>query len=260
MNNLLKTISMSVLFIIIASCGDSGDKKEQQQEQPIIEKIIKIKKEKDKPIQKQEANETTSKYSIEIVPKNITVRDKKKRFKALLLPAVIEVYDDLEKQYLEIGLLISTNPSDAKLLALKKSYKATSNVELLIAIKPHPKSIALAQAAMESAWGTSRFFREARNVFGVWSFDKNEPRLAAGEKRGKKTIWVKKYPTIKAAIRDYYRVLARGHAFDAFRKQKMLSADPYELVKKLDNYSEKGAEYGKELASMIKYNKFYLYD
>lgn len=34
----------------------------------------------------------------------------------------------------------------------------------------------------------------------------------------------------------------------------------YELVKKLDKYSEKGAEYGKELTSMIKYNRFYKFD
>ncbi len=40
----------------------------------------------------------------------------------------------------------------------------------------------------------------------------------------------------------------------------MQTNDPYKLVKKLDRYSEIGAKYGKELTSMIKYNKFYLYD
>ena len=40
----------------------------------------------------------------------------------------------------------------------------------------------------------------------------------------------------------------------------MANNDPYKLVKKLDKYSEKGAEYGKELAAMIKYNRFYKFD
>jgi Bax protein len=40
----------------------------------------------------------------------------------------------------------------------------------------------------------------------------------------------------------------------------MKTDNPYKLVKKLDNYSEMGEEYGEKLSSMIKYNKFYLYD
>ena len=129
-----------------------------------------------------------------------------------------------------------------------------------MALKPHPISITMAQAAMESSWATSRFFREATNIFGVWSFDEDEPRIAAGEKRGNKTIWVKKYSSVKSAINDYYRTLARGSAFVEFRQLKMTTNDPHELVKKLDRYSEKGAKYGEELTSIIKFNKFHLYD
>ncbi len=40
----------------------------------------------------------------------------------------------------------------------------------------------------------------------------------------------------------------------------MKTNDPYKLVKKLNNYSEKGEKYGKELSSIIKFNKFYNYD
>ena len=141
-----------------------------------------------------------------------------------------------------------------------KSYSAKSPQDLLMRMKPHAKSVAIAQAAMESAWATSRFTRVATNLFGVWSFNKNEPRVAAGEKRGTKTIYVKKYSSVEASIRAYYKVLATGRAFAAFRVEKMKTNDPYKLVKKLDNYSEKGAEYGKELAAMIKFNRFYKFD
>jgi len=206
------------------------------------------------------AVEPLDQFRASVVPENMTVAEKKKRFKALLVPAVESVYAELTQQYQEVSQLISDQSNPSKLEKMRVSYKAETNDDLLIAVKPHPKSIALAQAAMESAWGTSRFFREANNIFGVWSFDKNEPRIAAGEKRGKKTIWVKKYPTIQAAVKDYYRVLARGDAFVEFRKLKMKESSPYELVKKLDRYSEKGDEYGKELSAMIRFNRFEKYD
>jgi len=199
-------------------------------------------------------------YKADVVPKKMTVQEKKLRFRCLLQPAVEGVFSELTEQYNSVLKSINETSNSEKIKQLKVKYKVESNKALLKAIKPHPKSIALAQAAMESAWGTSRFFREGNNIFGVWSFNKAEPRMAAGKKRGNKTIWVKKYPSIKASIADYYLVLARGRAFSEFRNLKMTTADPYLLVAKLNNYSERKAEYGKELSSMIRYNKFYMLD
>ncbi|MDX8386282.1 MAG: glucosaminidase domain-containing protein [Gallionella sp.] len=199
-------------------------------------------------------------YQSSVVPKKMTVQEKKLRFRCLVQPAVIAVFSELTDQYNSVSKAVKQDNESANIKRLKKKYKAKTDEDLLKAMKPHPKSIALAQAAMESAWGTSRFFVQANNIFGVWSFNKNEPRIAAGEKRGKKTIWVKKYSSVKEAIKDYYLVLARGRAFGEFRNLKIKSADPYKLVAKLDKYSERGAEYGKELASMIRYNKFYKVD
>jgi len=190
----------------------------------------------------------------------MTVQEKKARFKELIVPAVNDVYAELMIQYKEISELIKSSSDPDKIEQLKAEYKAVTDKELLMALKPHPKSIAIAQAAMESSWATSRFFREAYNIFGVWSFDEDEPRIAALQKRGNKTIWVKKYSSIKASVKDYYRTLARGVAFKEFRELKMQTDDPFSLVKKLDRYSEKGAEYGEELTSIIKFNKFDLYD
>ncbi|MFT4928808.1 MAG: Bax protein, partial [Phenylobacterium sp.] len=70
----------------------------------------------------------------------------------------------------------------------------------------------------------------------------------------------KKYSSVKASVRDYYRTLGRSDAFEAFRQLKMKTDDPLLLVEKLDRYSEKGAEYGHELTSIINYNKFQQYD
>ena len=170
-----------------------------------------------------------------------------------------EVYAELLARYNEVSSDLEAGNSD-QYEDLKKEYGASNDEELLMALKPHPISVTLAQAAMESSWATSRFFREANNIFGVWSFDENDDRIAAGEKRGDKTIWLKKYSSVNAAISDYYRTLARGSAFVEFRRLNLTTNDPYELVKKLDKYSEKGALYGEELTSIIKFNKFHKYD
>lgn len=210
-------------------------------------------------IQSTKVNPDT-KYTASVVPKKMTVQAKKQRFRDLVVPAVNKVYADLDAEYKQTKKIVDSGKSNAKIEKLMKSYSAKSPQDLLVRMKPHAKSVAIAQAAMESAWATSRFTRVATNLFGVWSFNKNEPRVAAGEKRGKKTIYVKKYANVEASIRDYYRVLATGRVFGAFRAEKMKSNDPYKLVKKLDKYSEKGVEYGKELTSMIKYNRFYEFD
>ena len=204
--------------------------------------------------------EAATTYKAEIVPKKMTVQEKKKRFRYLLVPSVKRVYQDLDTQYKKIKMAIKSGTDVELINQLKKEYKADSDKELLLRLKPHPVSIVLAQAAMESAWATSRFFVEAKNIFGVWSFNKNEPRIAAGEKRGNKTIWLKKYSSIDDAVRDNYRVLARGAAFVKFRNLRMNSNNPFELVKGLDKYSELGSKYGKELASVIRFNKFNSFD
>ena len=131
---------------------------------------------------------------------------------------------------------------------------------MLHALKPHPISILLAQAAAESAWLTSRFTKEAYNIFGVWSFNKNEPRIAASGLRGTKTIYLKKYRTLKAAVEDYYKNIGRNWAYAEFRKQRTLTDDPYVLSDYLGSYSEKKEVYTQLLKSMIKYNEFHQYD
>jgi Bax protein len=190
----------------------------------------------------------------------MTVQEKKARFIELMVPAVDQVYTDLMKRYKKVKTQINSGLSTDKIEELKAEYKVETDAELLMALKPHPKSIALAQAAMESSWATSRFFNEANNIFGVWSFDEDEPRIAAEEKRGDKTIWLKKYSSIEDSIYDYYRTLGRSNAFEDFREARMTTNDPLILVTELDSYSEKGHIYGEELTSIINFNQFEQYD
>lgn len=217
--------------------------------QPVKEKIEVV----------EEKQEVVEKKKKPVIP-GISVQKKKERFKAAVIPAVNSVYAELMERYQKVADAIEAGADITEFAALAKEYRAETTDGLLMALKPHPRSIAIAQAAMESSWATSRFYKEGNNIFGVWSFNEKEPRMAAGGKRGDKTIWVKKYASVDASVRDYYRTLARGNAYKEFRKLKMETSDPYKLVKKLDHYSEKGMEYGRELAEIIQFNKFIIYD
>ncbi len=204
---------------------------------------------------------STPKYTPSNVPKKMSVAVKKERFYYLLAPAIDKVYKELSTQYDEINKDLKSGVNAAKITKLKEIYKVKSDEALLLALKPHPQSIALAQAAMESAWATSRFFVKANNVFGVWSVNKNEPRIAAGEKRGgTKTIWLRKFATIEDSVREYYKMMGRGKAYKDFRRVRSQSSDVYEMVKELEGYSEIGEKYTQELTSMIRYNKLTKYD
>ncbi|MDT8339024.1 MAG: glucosaminidase domain-containing protein [Sulfurimonas sp.] len=213
-------------------------------------------------IKKESVPNTLKSHKVEEAPQNsmLSVSEKKREFSNLVIPAIDKVYAELEEQYNEISQNLTNTAYKEKISKLKKIYKVESDEELLMALKPHPKSIAIAQAAMESAWAESRFLKEANNLYGMWSVSKKGPRIAASEQRGERVIWLKKYSSIEDSIRDYYKTLARSKAYKDFRELKMQTDDPYLLVEKLENYSEIGEQYGDDLTKIIRYNKLYLYD
>ena len=200
-------------------------------------------------------------YKADKIPKNMSVTTKKKRYFSLLTPAVQNIHQELMDRYTQIKYDMKHKRNRATIESLKLHYKVKTDLELLYALKPHPQSITLAQGAMESAWATSRFFTKANNVFGMWSSNKNEPRIAAGIKRkGNRTIWLRKFNSIEDSIRAYYELMAKGKTFKKFRKARYETDDVYKIIKKLDKYSEIGHTYTKELAQMIRYNKLTKYD
>ncbi len=209
-------------------------------------------------------NENNNSVKREIVKAPVhvmSVKERKKRFIKLLVPTVRKVHDELMQRYERIAKDIQNKTNTQEIELLKKKYKAKSDEDLLARLKPHPVSVTLAQAAMESSWATSRFFKEANNVFGMWSSNTNEPRIAAGEKRGgKQTIWLRKFDTIEDSIRAYCEMMAKGKAYSKFRQLRLLYNDPYKITSGLDRYSEMGPDYIKVLNQMIKYNNFTKYD
>ena len=181
------------------------------------------------------------------------------------IAAITKVKKRLDAQYqmvYELSLKDElTAEETATIEKLKKSYKVAGIPCLLKRLRTHPVSIVIAQAALETGWGNSRFYREANNIFGIWSFNKNEPRIAAGVQReGAKTIYVKKYANLEASIEGYYRMMAKGRAYKQFRNVRLHTENPFEIIPFLDHYSELRHEYVKRLYYVIKSNKFYELD
>ncbi|MFK5936992.1 MAG: glucosaminidase domain-containing protein [Sulfurimonas sp.] len=194
-------------------------------------------------------------------PKKRFISPKKKRFFSLVVPAIEHVHKKQEEQFKKIQKDIIKHQNSVEVTRLKSLYRVTDDHDLLLALKPHPQSIVIAQAAIESAWGTSRFFREANNIFGMWSKDPNEPRIAAGVKRnGTYTVWLRKFATLDESIKKYYITIGRVKDYKEFRALRYTTQDTTKLVKKLDKYSELGDKYTKMISSVIKHNNLTQYD
>jgi Bax protein len=196
--------------------------------------------------------------------KPLSVAQKKKRFIEKTLPAILRVKAELDEEY-EYVLQLSQKPQlspteQAIIETLKLRYNVKGIPCLLKRMRTHPVSIVLAQAALETGWGTSRFYNEANNIFGIWSYNAKEPRLAAGENRGEKTIYVKKYSNLEQSIEGYFRMMATGHAYSNFRDARLNEQNPFKLIPHLGHYSELRDEYVKRLYHVIRSNRFYHFD
>ncbi|MFT5506118.1 MAG: Bax protein [Gammaproteobacteria bacterium] len=128
-----------------------------------------------------------------------------------------------------------------------------------------PPSLALAQAANESAWGTSRFARKGNNFYGQWCF---EPGcgLVPAKRDPNKTHEVAAFESPKESVNRYIHNLNSHRAYRNLRKIRQQlekhkkTITGYELAAGLDKYSERGQDYIKELRAMIRFNKLEAYD
>ncbi len=204
-------------------------------------------------------------YEDSISLDSLSITERKKEFLNMMLPAVLAVkakldFDRQKVLFLETKKELS--PLDKQFLnKLEIKYK-TKNMDVLAKrLQTFPVSIVLAQAALESGWGTSRFFQEANNPFGMWSFSDSHARVQALVSRdsGKK-VYLRKFKNLEAAVTAYYTMLATGRTFQEFRNMKMKTDNPLKLIQALNTYSERGSAYVSDLASVITFNNLDKYD
>lgn len=194
----------------------------------------------------------------------LEVSTKKQKFFDMILPAVLISKQRLLAKRIKLAEINAMPTPDEKAQAwLQKQfklYKAKDTTQLKSKLADHPTSIILAQAALETGWGTSRFFLEGNNIFGVWSFNAKEPRMRASQTREGKPIYVKRYSSLIEAVDDYFVTIARGGPYREFRKARTQTQDALKLIKYLKYYSEIGDEYVQRLRSIITRNKMLRFD
>ena len=174
------------------------------------------------------------------------------------------------KKMLTSSLLnINTNSSEfKKLLKLKKKYR----VKKLYDIKSYmqkidiiPPSMSLAQAAIESGWGKSRFIKEANNIFGHWTYNSKIGMIPEQRDDGD-NHFIRIFKTLQDSISAYMLNLNRNKAYKSFQKQRYsirLENKPLnglELSQTMVNYSGIGTEYLSILKIVINKNKLQSYD
>jgi len=194
----------------------------------------------------------------------LDVQNKKQAFINLMLPSILIAKYQLEQDRIKVLALQKkteplSNEEEQYLFNLKRDYKCHTSKELLSRLKTHPTSIVLAQAAIESGWGTSRFYKEANNIFGVWSYSENESRIKAMEDREGQSVYVKKYDALPKSIVSYFKTIARG-PYSEFRAAREKISEVSVLISYLEVYSELRDEYVKRLDQLIQYNKLEKYD
>jgi Bax protein len=211
------------------------------------------------------------------------VKQKKTAFFNYMLPLVsagnqliIEQRADLEEMAAEVDQLSFFQQRN--LLQLADRYgldvegvksEAVDNQQmidqLLLRIAPLPPSLVLAQAAIESAWGTSRFARQGNNLFGQWCYQKG-CGLVPRRRSADSTHEVAKFDSVAAAVEAYLHNLNTHRAYKDLRVLRAelstaeSSANGHQLAQTLLYYSELRQVYVDEVQAVIRINKLHGYD
>ena len=127
-----------------------------------------------------------------------------------------------------------------------------------------PVSLAIAQAAKETGWGTSRFALEGNALFGQWTWSGDGIKPAGAESDTKHKVM--KFKVLKASVRAYQRNLNTHSSYKSFRQTRAQLRDDSQkldsllLADQLDNYAETGKEYTKILKQIINQNSLQDFD
>lgn len=185
-----------------------------------------------------------------LLAENARLREKRTRLQATFADGDLEV-DGPDWQFVAELLYryqLSVDPNDPE-----------TRRRLLRRVDEIPVDLALAQAANESGWGTSRFAQEANNLFGVWTWDADQGLLPVNRPEGA-THYVRVFPDLQASVRNYVYTLNVGDAYHDLRqrreqlRQEGQPLQGMELAPGLVRYSERGEAYVEEVQGMIRSN------
>jgi len=132
--------------------------------------------------------------------------------------------------------------------------------ELYLRVDKVPVSLALAQAANESAWGTSRFARQGNNIFGQWCYEEG-CGLVPRRRLSGATHEVKKFDSIQESVNAYINNINTHPSYSYLRelrarmRDQNRPLDPLRLAMGLGSYSQRGDNYVDEVQNLIMQNQ-----
>jgi len=206
------------------------------------------------------------------VTQTIPINDKKNIFFRLTGSGILQANEKIMNERERLFKSIKNNDIDENewVAALAVKYKVIKNendkldkpalTELKKRVDIVPPSLALAQAAEESGWGTSRFAIQGNSLFGQWDF--SGKGIKPKEQRSELGNYgIAAFDSPQDSIEAYMLNLNTHNAYQRMRQKRAVFRQQekqptgWDLAKTLDKYSERGIEYVKSLHTIMRYNK-----
>jgi len=204
------------------------------------------------------------------------VTEKKRLFISSLLPLVLRTNElivadrgrliNLKKKLLRDQKVKKTEMKWLRKIAKLHRVRISGAVQiehldkLLFKIDIIPPSLALAQAAIESAWGTSKFAQQGNALFGEWVWGHDAKGIIPEQREEGKTHKVKSFDYLLECVSSYMTNLNRNTTYHSLRERRAAIRDNNEVITgvslapALTEYSARGNDYVHEIISIIEYN------
>ena len=219
-------------------------------------------------------NKIVKPINLSLLPSEIrnieSTKKKKSLFIKIVLPLILEENNRIKVDRKKLFRILNKNrnsEAEKKWLNSKfKQYGVLNNdlSTLKVRMDIVPVSLAIAQAAKESGWGTSRFAIEGNALFGQWTWSGEGIKPAGIDSEEKHKVM--KFKVLKASVRAYQRNLNTHGSYKEFRSERANMRDNDEeldsliLADYLDKYAATGKEYTKIIKQIIKQNNLQDFD
>ncbi len=195
---------------------------------------------------------------------------KKDTFIKIVMPLILDendkILEDRKKLFKILGKQSNTMGEKVWLKRRFKDYEIEKEdiAELKLRMDIVPTSIAIAQAAKESGWGTSRFALEGNAMYGQWTY--GDEGIEPSQKDNSKDHKILKFPMLQSSVKAYMKNLNTHRGYKEFRseraelRKKNKNISGVNLVGYLYNYAQTGTEYVKTLKKIIEQNNLTDFD
>ena len=212
----------------------------------------------------------------EVLPSLQDTKEKKRLFTSSMLPIILRANELIIADRGRLLSILQKLEGNTPLKKAEKNWlkKTASQYRIKLVAEPQPKdiahllykidivptSLAIAQAAMETGWGTSKFAQKGNALFGEWVWgDDAEGIIPSGREEGK-THKIKSFDYLLDSVRSYMTNLNRHNSYEDLRRRRAelrehsLVVTGAALAPALVDYSERGTEYVNDILSIINYN------